>query len=593
LSKWGEIEKHGGIEQFQQVIFTPKAGDAVIFKQNILHEGSLLLSKDKFKFVIKTDIIVEREGSGVGFSPSKEESEDFFACLQLFRQAQQYELSFGADKAKANDCYEKSLSIRYSYPKNNIDMSYNNPVIPVSLSENAPKVGSFNAERSMPKINVNTPWQIFPREVWYTIMLFIGDCKTLQNLCEVFLALVPEMERVLKEILIPKIIYHSGVFTRFKFDYTNIVYENLPECSRLVAMYSMFLLGNSPDSTHYLVNYDKSNKEASTVNLTDLLVATAIEKPVRGTIFKVRQQKEEKEPNKDLYHSVDRQLMTTYFDRDDFGIDIESEERAYVTPIPSFPSDSSDESEEDFNDLFYAQSDLTQARELRVMFNQWDRYYQFCRNDLPRDDSKSPSESDVYDFELGSFEQDEHSKFQSYIFNESEMEVIYSKSCSNAKPAAAIVRKVFEPVYVKSDDYCGCSMVENMSGTLSSHCSSYVFNRVVIDFSTTKLSVTECESELFTSSEISAELLKWVSHFCDLEAHDIKLFSVDISELENVIPSFNHASCQCNYPNYRINDYVNLSSYPFLKSVWVVFVRHKEDTSKSFVFTSYPGIVAL
>lgn len=87
-----------------------------------------------------------------------------------------------------------------------------------------------------------------------------------------------------------------------------IVFPNVPEwllCTQF------FLLENSPDSTHYLVNYDKSNKEASTVNLSDLLVATAIEKPVCRTIFKVRQQTEEKEPNKDLYHSVDRELMTT------------------------------------------------------------------------------------------------------------------------------------------------------------------------------------------------------------------------------------------------------------------------------------------
>lgn len=61
--------------------------------------------------------MVEREGSDVEFSPSKEESEDFFACLQLFRQAQQYELSFSADKAKAKDCYEKVFRLDIVIPR--------------------------------------------------------------------------------------------------------------------------------------------------------------------------------------------------------------------------------------------------------------------------------------------------------------------------------------------------------------------------------------------------------------------------------------------------------------------------------------------
>ena len=410
-----EIEKHGGIENFEHIHFSPKAGDAVIFKQNIIHEGNCLLSKRKFKFVIKTDIMVEREGFGVGFSPPVEEREDFFECLQLFRQAQQFELSLDPkENKKANYCYEKSLSIRYSYPNKHVNITCDSHEIPVS--SNGGNIST--TEPSLSKIFVKTPWSIFPKEVWHTIMLFVGDCKTLQNLCEVFPDLLPEMERVLKESLIPKLIYHNGIFTKFQFDNTNVVYESLLECARLVAMYSMFLLGNSPDTTHYLVSYDKEKGEANTVELKDLLVAAAIEKPVYGTIFKVKQQKEEKEPNKDLYHSVDRQLMATYFDRDDFGIDLESEQRSSVSLL-SYTSTYT------VSTIFLPESKEIQDQELRQMFNKFDRYYEFCKNYF--DDYK-------------------YSHFESTLNAESKESKLTFRPSLKSRTSAAIFRKVEQPV---------------------------------------------------------------------------------------------------------------------------------------------------
>ena len=68
---------------------------------------------------------------------------------------------------------------------------------------------------------------------------------------------------------------------------------------------------------------------------------------------------------------------------------------------------------------------------------------------------------------------------------------------------------------------------------------------------------------------------------------------VDIAELEGVVSSFNHAACQCAFPDHRIEDYVNLSSYPMLDKIYVFFAQHKNESGKTYIFTGYGGIVAL
>ena len=64
------------------------------------------------------------------------------------------------------------------------------------------------------------------------------------------------------------------------------------------AVYSMFLLGNTPSETHYLVSYDRETQKATSVELDDLLYGVFAKEPVPGTIFKVRQQEGENCDNK-------------------------------------------------------------------------------------------------------------------------------------------------------------------------------------------------------------------------------------------------------------------------------------------------------
>ena len=69
--------------------FSPVAGDVLIFKQNLLYQGTSLKGVDGYKFIVKTDIMVERPvNEKFGFSLSlslllanEKITTDVFSCF--------------------------------------------------------------------------------------------------------------------------------------------------------------------------------------------------------------------------------------------------------------------------------------------------------------------------------------------------------------------------------------------------------------------------------------------------------------------------------------------------------------------------------
>eukprot|EP01084_Bolivina_argentea_P006032 11413_1 len=87
-----EIKYFGGINKFCKHTIIPKKGKAVIFSQNLIHEGCVL-TKGKNKYILRTDIIVtKKEKKNIGFAISTAESDDYLKSLNYFREAQQLEL---------------------------------------------------------------------------------------------------------------------------------------------------------------------------------------------------------------------------------------------------------------------------------------------------------------------------------------------------------------------------------------------------------------------------------------------------------------------------------------------------------------------
>eukprot|EP00111_Clytia_hemisphaerica_P021206 TCONS_00062465-protein len=613
-----EIQFHGNIfHGFDHISIKPQTGTCLIFKQNILHQGYPLHSEStNYKYIIKTDIMVERPVK-LGFSPPVAELQDYFECLQLFREAQQCELA--ENTARANDCYEKSLSIRYNYPKEE-QFEENLPRQHRDFSDVAAPDKDNNSMEAIE--NLSLP-NIFSKEIWLKIMKYIVDIKSLNNLCKVFPFLKSEKKKLFFDRVVPETIYSSGVYTNFSISQNvNFVNNNMNEFAKVAAVYSMCLLGNAPNDKHYLVNYDRETRSATTVQLRDLLYGVFAEEPVHGTIFKVAQRKKEKDPNKDLYHSVDRNYMAKYFDRDDIGIDMQSEFRSKITIL----SETGDGDDRDnlFVDLPLAVRDL----EVRNMLNSYDRYYEYCKNELPRDEPHDELyEKGARDFKLITYSEDdgfypddqvecnkgdldcykdrdkESVVWRSNIYDDSDGEDFSFQKIEKQKlvdenitiqkdcfPGAAIIRKMNEPTKIsKEDGYCTCFMFQHLGGKHSKNCSSHVFNHLVADFSKIKLKVFPITIDDFFSRKLKA----WAEYFCPCDDYDYKTFSVNICPMSDVIKPFNHAACQCCTPDYQIDDYVTLSNYPMLSKIIVFFAQHKEDSSKVNMFTVYSGIVTL
>ncbi|KAJ3105421.1 hypothetical protein HDU96_008584 [Phlyctochytrium bullatum] len=111
-----EISRREGLAiGYDPVVVKPKTGTAIVFNHNILHEARAFRGGSGQRCLLRTDVLVRREQRPRGFAVSQAESPDYQLCLAWFREAQHQELKGNLEKA--GELYERSLSVRFSYPK--------------------------------------------------------------------------------------------------------------------------------------------------------------------------------------------------------------------------------------------------------------------------------------------------------------------------------------------------------------------------------------------------------------------------------------------------------------------------------------------
>eukprot|EP00112_Aurelia_sp_Birch-Aquarium-sp1_P025327 Seg837.4 transcript_id=Seg837.4/GoldUCD/mRNA.D3Y31 product="hypothetical protein" protein_id=Seg837.4/GoldUCD/D3Y31 len=293
-----EISNFGGLEEgYKSFTIKPSVGKAVIFSQNILHESTLL--EEKTKYILKTDVMVNRQAKTYGFVVSEDEKIDYLQCLNLFREAQSLELA--REKEKAGDLYERALSIRYCYPM------------------------ALKTERNATQNENNNSWDnyVLPGHIWHRIF----DCLSGKDIHN-FIRAYPEFtfEQLLWEqrrskndereseespLYIPIVEEQKGIYTRFRFKDDEFFFDNEEACIRVVAMYSLYLLGHKVEDQFYTVRYNPETQEVCGVTLKSLLKDVFLNRPCYGAVYAVMQQ----DPNskniaKDFEASVDRSYMT-------------------------------------------------------------------------------------------------------------------------------------------------------------------------------------------------------------------------------------------------------------------------------------------
>ena len=333
-----EIEGCGGLENgFERVKVTPATGSAVLFSQHILHESTPLLPQvpPGAKLVLRTDILLQRKEKPVGFSVSIKEKDDYFKCLNYFREAQQQELN--GKPNEAGQLYERALSVRYCYP---------------AILGNV----KFSKEFDSTVSAIN----LLPSVIWENIFVYLNgqdaerliyafpDLRSIKQLHELRFAsemkLLPDDKR---PKFYPEVEYQHGIYTCFRFSDVDFFRANETGCCRVAAMYSFFLLGQNPSDKMYPVRFNPDTQEVCALPVESLLWSTFYNQPCYGAVYKVRQHGEIENPCKDFAASVDRDYMSIRHSAEFIGVDVEDTFRVKTTMLPA--SDSDEMQSSDYN----------------------------------------------------------------------------------------------------------------------------------------------------------------------------------------------------------------------------------------------------
>jgi hypothetical protein len=307
-----EIYAHGGLYNgYQCVRIKPQKGHAVLFTHNLLHEAvapkRMRNSYMTQRIVLRSDVLVERNEKPLGFAVCPEEEKDYFACLDLFREAQQnelrkYSISNSLEEAdKAGKLYERSLSIRYCYPR----------LLELKLNKSS-IIGEQQEEALFDRL---------PREMWLRILKLLHE-QDVRNLIFAYpqFQLLTRLWKSQEKIFLendpfrPK--YHPAIHTQygrqtsFRFSDVDFFNRHVSECCRVAAVYAFFLLGHDRDATTYTVRYDRKTQEVHEVEMEQILADVFYNRNCYGSLYRVTQKNEHRrQPRQDFDNSVDRTYM--------------------------------------------------------------------------------------------------------------------------------------------------------------------------------------------------------------------------------------------------------------------------------------------
>ena len=627
-----EIDSEGGLQHgFDSVNIIPRAGLAVVFSQNILHESTPLVVQETqdFKFILKTDVMLKRKNRPFGFSVSLEEKRDYFECLNYFRQAQQKEL-----EGKINDAsylYELALSLRYCYP-----------------------AALKNAERSATSDETASPTNIFPTCVWENIFTHLNgqdaerlvyafpvlnSIKKLQDARSYSkLEATPISKR---PMFYPKVDLQHGIYTCFEFPDADFFKINEEGCCRVAAMYSFFLLGHASSNAMYTVRFNPDTQEVCALPLDRLLWDVFYNQPCYGAIYKVKQQGKAKDVYEDFVASVDRNYMTLRHNVEFLGVDVADMFRTETKLFKD--SQSSDDSSEKMSSEEYEgdKEDIgtdVSPKEKKVKSGQVENEgketgYSEYNAIYVGGEVDTTVKNDIFlrmldtvgslrALNLQNFESDE--TLRDLLFEMcdclyyglatepikvSYLKELLNRSDNHTSVSATLVSTLNHPLTINGNSLCFCGFSDMVKGEMlgegseqfSDMCEVSMYNHLVFDFQECQLIVEHICEEVLGGKDCSPCYLRAVlnNHVKSqseakvekaLTYGDLKHFTVRIAPLAHPYVPFNHASCECVFPSFEINEYVNLKDYPYLNHIHLIT---QEIDDKMYVWSVYGGIVAL
>jgi hypothetical protein len=549
-----EIESYGGLENgFECIALKPKKGFAVLFTHNLLHEAAspeISGSVDRIeRLVLRTDVLVKRKDKPLGFAVCPEEKEDYLACLNFFREAQQSELKMYENSRMfvktidIGELYERSLSIRYCYPR---------------LLE-LQSIVNKDEEQSL-------IYQL-PTEMWLRIFKLLHE-QDVQHLIFAFpqfqlLKIVWEAQ-VTKDFVtdlsrakfIPTIDTQYGSRTLFRFPDSNFFYQHVNGCCRVAAVYAFFLLGHGKDSTSYIVRYDRNTQEVCEVQIEQVLTDAFYNRNCYGSLYRVNQKDEKKrQPIVDFDHSVDRAYLTNRHQSQFIGQDLLSRFHCMIRSSDAADSErSSDEENDDEVNESHIQS------------------YQ-------RQHALNDRKNKLVDNEFGSYDM---------VASANDPKLSYSQHLMKQDSGASLFRMVSTKDHcIDRMCLCGISKSYKLEKVRDS---IRFYNHLVFDFDRHQLTVERLPDEKPSCSfdSLLRDCVRTLQRSVP-EENPISYYRVNIEQLAKETKGFNHASCQCSFPAVEVDQFSFLD-YTHLSHVHLAVAQNSDHV---FVLATYGGVVAL
>ena len=537
-----EIDAYGGLENgFECVKIQPKKGFAVLFTHNLLHEATPFQKMNRYEYgcrlVLRTDVLVRRTEKPLGFAVCSDEEEDYLACLNYFREAQQMELNSSKETLGLIDqFYERSLSIRYCYPRLlqiKQQQQQSNSTEEKSLVDRLPTEIWLKIWNSLHEQDVQYFIFAYPKFQTLKIVWNIEEKKNSLN--------DPSLSK-----FIPSIEKQYGCQTLFRFRDSEFFSRHIDGCCRVAAVYAFFLLGHRTDATSYIVRYNLKTQEVCEVQKERILTDVFYNRNCYGSLYRVYQKdNKQRQPSVDFDHSVDRMYLINRHQAQFIGQDL----CARMSSIPETKQTNDDDDEN--SGVFYARKHALVGGDAKILENKI--------VDKNLKEAKHP-------------------------------EISYREYSTKTDSSTSIFRMISAKNYHIAGN-SGCSFGDSHTEMFNINEIIRYYNYLVFDFNTHQLIIERRSDDQCASphTDILFEVLFENERSSKIRRPSSSHYRVNIEKLAKMTKGFNHASCECFYPNTIMNEFSFLD-YTYLKHVDLCVTEHNNST---YVLATYVGTVAL
>lgn len=345
-----EIDSLGGLDQFDQISTQKNTGDCLIMSQSILHDSEEILSNHT-KWILKLDVIAKRKEDRIcihckypkgyskeksnrflcnctTFHPSSIEKQGYLQSLDYFRKAQWAELN--KLTSKANYYYEKSLSIRYSFPKQEKNENQINQDIPYYVSQIPLEIWEIIFNFGGPFIASQLS-KAFPSKLYFFKELWMR--KYIKRTFKRNRFLKKNYNKKNLPDFIPKLKICNGIHHSMEFN-SSFFKKNQSGCLRVAALYSFCLLSGfdlfSSSNKIYPVCFNELSNTVTCVPIFSLFETVFYGKQSYGAIYGISNDYNDNHME-NFENSMDRNYLSLRHNCNFFGFNMDQISQSHTS----------------------------------------------------------------------------------------------------------------------------------------------------------------------------------------------------------------------------------------------------------------------